>query len=115
MKTTHCTRAAILLAGLLPLQLAGEKLSGSRQATAPASSKELSGIQSPATNLYKKQASAYRVLQRGKAKSSSLQSRSTILSDGRYWTMVPKGAVLMVPSKLKSRVNTKSTGKFLAW
>jgi hypothetical protein len=115
MKTTRCTRATILLAGLLPLQLVGEKVSGGGQATPPASLKELSGSRSPATDLYQKQASAYRDLQRGKAKASGLQSRSTILSDGRYWTMVPKGAVLMVPSKLKGRVKTKSTGKFLAW
>lgn len=115
MKMTRCTRAAVLLAGLLPLQLVGEQVSGNGRATPPTTAQELSSSRSPATDLYRKQESSFRDLQRGKTKSAGLKSRSTIISDGRYWTMVPKGSVLTCPSRLKDRVDAKSTGKYLPW
>lgn len=45
----------------------------------------------------------------------SIIAQSTILSDGSNWTIVPNGAVLFVPDKMKSRISTKPSGGLLAW
>lgn len=45
----------------------------------------------------------------------SLLDRSTVLSDGRNWTIVPFGAVLTVPEQYRSRVNVRPTGKLQTW
>lgn len=49
------------------------------------------------------------------AASQSIIAQSTILSDGSSWTIVPNGAVLFVPEKLKSRITTQPKGDLLAW
>ena len=53
--------------------------------------------------------------QRKKVERADIISRSTILSSGRHWTIVPKGAVLHIPSFLGSRVNGEKTGRFVSW
>ena len=50
-----------------------------------------------------------------KPKVASLVSRSTVISFGDHWTIVPKGAVLHVPEALKSRVGTRPNGRLLTW
>jgi hypothetical protein len=45
----------------------------------------------------------------------SIIAQSTILSNGTNWTLVPKGSVLFVPEKLKSRISDKPSGSLLAW
>lgn len=40
---------------------------------------------------------------------------STILHDGKNWTLVPKGALAFLPEILKSKVNTKPVGTLLPW
>jgi hypothetical protein len=45
----------------------------------------------------------------------SIIAQSTILSDGTNWTIVPNGAVLFVPEKLKTRISTQPSGGLLAW
>lgn len=47
--------------------------------------------------------------------SSSLIKRSAILSSGRNWTIVPKGAVLHVPDQYQARVNGARAGKLIPW
>lgn len=44
-----------------------------------------------------------------------LISRSTIISSGRYWTIVPKGAVLHVPKLYHNRVDSKRKGRLIPW
>lgn len=44
-----------------------------------------------------------------------LVARSTIISSGRYWTIVPRGAVLHVPKLYHNRVDSKRTGRLLPW
>lgn len=51
----------------------------------------------------------------GRPADESIIAQSTILSDGSNWTIVPNGAVLFVPEKLKSRISTKPSGVLLAW
>ena len=51
----------------------------------------------------------------GTARRSSLRTRSAVLSFGNSWTMVPKRAVLHVPSHLKSRVNVEPQGTLIPW
>lgn len=46
---------------------------------------------------------------------SSLRTRSAVLSFGEFWTMVPKGAVLHIPSSLASRVNVEPQGTLISW
>lgn len=48
-------------------------------------------------------------------KSASLIKRSAIISSGRNWTIVPRGAVLHVPDQYKSRVNGERKGKLVPW
>ena len=38
-----------------------------------------------------------------------------MLSFGEFWTMVPKGAVLHIPSSLTSRVNVEPQGTLISW
>lgn len=45
----------------------------------------------------------------------SIIKQSMILTDGKNWTLVPKGAVLFLPEAMRSRVNVKPTGTLLAW
>ena len=51
----------------------------------------------------------------GRPADESIIAQSTILSDGSNWTIVPNGAVLHVPEKLKSRISTQPSGGLLAW
>lgn len=45
---------------------------------------------------------------------SSILDRSVLLESGRYWTFIPKGAVLFVPEKFSKRVNVASSaGKYI--
>ncbi|GHC62494.1 hypothetical protein [Roseibacillus persicicus] len=45
---------------------------------------------------------------------SSILDSSVLLSDGRNWTFIPKGALLYIPDRLKDRVNlTESKGKYV--
>jgi hypothetical protein len=45
----------------------------------------------------------------------SIIKQSTILNDGKNWTMVPNGAVVHLPPALKQRVNTPPAGTLLPW
>lgn len=45
----------------------------------------------------------------------SLVSRSTIISDQSNWTIVPKEAVLYIPSYYQKRVNGERHGKLIGW
>jgi hypothetical protein len=45
----------------------------------------------------------------------SIIKESAILHDGKHWTLVPKGAVVFIPTALKNRVNIKPVGTLLAW
>ncbi len=40
---------------------------------------------------------------------------STILHDGKHWTLVPKGSVIHLPARLKSKLDSKPIGKLLPW
>ncbi|MDP0492466.1 MAG: hypothetical protein Q7Q71_15575 [Verrucomicrobiota bacterium JB023] len=42
---------------------------------------------------------------------ASLTERSVIISDGRSWTLVPKGAIIHLPESLKNRVNAAKSGQ----
>jgi len=48
-------------------------------------------------------------------KKPGLLAISTILYDNRYWTIVPKKSVFLIPDNLKSKVIKTPTGKFLSW
>jgi hypothetical protein len=45
----------------------------------------------------------------------SIIKESMILHDGTNWTLVPKGAVVFIPSPLKSRADAKPVGNLLSW
>jgi hypothetical protein len=45
----------------------------------------------------------------------SIIKQSTILHDGRSWTLVPVSAVVFIPENLKTRVNVKPVGNLLPW
>ncbi|MGL5017737.1 MAG: hypothetical protein ACRDBP_06370 [Luteolibacter sp.] len=45
----------------------------------------------------------------------SLIKQSSILHDGTNWTLVPRGAVIFVPSAQKTRVDVKPVGNLLSW
>jgi hypothetical protein len=45
----------------------------------------------------------------------SLINQSSILHDGTNWTLVPRGAVIFVPSAQKTRVDAKPVGNLLSW
>lgn len=45
---------------------------------------------------------------------SSILDRSVLLSNGRNWTFIPKGAVLYIPEKYQERVNVaEGRGKYI--
>jgi hypothetical protein len=45
----------------------------------------------------------------------SIVKQSSILHDGTNWTLVPRGAVIFVPSAQKARVDAKPVGNLLSW
>ncbi len=45
----------------------------------------------------------------------SIIKQSSILHDGTNWTLVPRGAVIFVPSAQKARVDVKPVGNLLSW
>lgn len=45
----------------------------------------------------------------------SIIGGSTVLNDGRNWTLVPKGAVIHLPESMKARVDQKPVGHMLPW
>lgn len=47
--------------------------------------------------------------------NQSIIKESSILHDGRNWTIVPNGAVVHLPAALKARVNARPVGTLLAW
>jgi len=47
--------------------------------------------------------------------NQSIIKQSTILHDGKNWTLVPNGAVVFLPEALKSRVNVRPVGTLLPW
>lgn len=47
--------------------------------------------------------------------NQSIIKQSTILHDGKNWTLVPNGAVLFLPTAMKPRVNAKPVGTLLPW
>ena len=47
--------------------------------------------------------------------NQSIVKQSTILSDGKSWTLVPKGALVHVPERLKPRVDNPPAGQLLPW
>ncbi len=56
----------------------------------------------------------------GKAKvirpdNQSILKDSTILNDGRNWTLVPVGAVVFTPDSMNSRISQEPTGELLPW
>lgn len=48
-------------------------------------------------------------------KPEDLVSRSSVLSFGNVWTIVPRGAVLHTPQFLRGRVDSGRQGRFVAW
>jgi hypothetical protein len=44
---------------------------------------------------------------------SSILDRSTVISSGRYWTIVPKGSVMHVPEKYEERIDAGQEGSYL--
>jgi hypothetical protein len=47
--------------------------------------------------------------------NQSIINQSTVLHDGRHWTLIPNGAVLFLPDAMKARVNAKPVGTLLPW
>lgn len=47
--------------------------------------------------------------------AASVVARSTILHDGKHWTLVPNGSVVHVPETLKAKVNSRPVGTLLPW
>jgi hypothetical protein len=47
--------------------------------------------------------------------NQSIINQSTILHDGKNWTLVPKGAVVFMPEAMKARVNVRPVGTLLPW
>lgn len=47
--------------------------------------------------------------------NQSIITESTILHDGKNWTLVPKDAVVFLPEAMKSRVNIRPVGTLLPW
>lgn len=45
----------------------------------------------------------------------SIIKQSSILHDGTNWTLVPRGAVVFVPTAQKARVDVKPVGNLLSW
>lgn len=51
----------------------------------------------------------------GRPGEQSIIKQSSILHDGTNWTLVPRGAVIFIPSALKARVDVKPVGTLLSW
>ncbi|MCU0778393.1 MAG: hypothetical protein MUF86_12085 [Akkermansiaceae bacterium] len=66
----------------------------------------------PMCRLVKPEAAAAKV---ARPDNQSILRDSTVLHDGSNWTIVPVGAVVFTPEKLKGRVNAAPTGKMLSW
>jgi hypothetical protein len=47
--------------------------------------------------------------------NQSIIAQSTILNDGKNWTLVPNGAVVFLPESMQHRINAKPVGNLLAW
>lgn len=47
--------------------------------------------------------------------NQSIIKQSTILHDGKNWTLVPNGAVVFLPEAMRLRVNAKPVGTLLPW
>ena len=45
----------------------------------------------------------------------SLVKRSTVVAGVSGWTIVPRGAVLSVPSRFEARIDGQRTGKLVSW
>jgi len=45
----------------------------------------------------------------------SIVKQSTILNDGRNWTIIPKGAVIFMPDKMREHADSKPVGTLLSW
>lgn len=50
-----------------------------------------------------------------KPAKKSLIGSSTLLSDGRNWTLLPKGAVVHIPAAHKNKIIDKPVGKLIEW
>jgi hypothetical protein len=46
---------------------------------------------------------------------ASLLHESTVLHDGKNWTLVPNGSVVHLPESLRARANSKPVGTLLPW
>mgnify|MGYP000882838925 FL=1 len=46
---------------------------------------------------------------------ASILHESTVLHDGKNWTLVPNGSLVHLPDSLKARVNAKPVGTLLPW
>lgn len=78
------------------------------------SAEALAGIQAnnPMSRLVKPEAGEVKV---ARPDTQSILRDSTILHDGANWTIVPVGAVVFIPDKLKNRVNAQPVGKMVSW
>jgi hypothetical protein len=47
--------------------------------------------------------------------NQSIIKQSTILNDGKNWTLVPNGAIVFLPESMNHRVNAKPVGNLLPW
>jgi hypothetical protein len=68
--------------------------------------------QDPMSRLVKPEEGKIHVLRPG---DQSILKDSTLLHDGKHWTLVPIGAVVHTPENLKSRVIAEPTGQLLGW
>jgi hypothetical protein len=50
-----------------------------------------------------------------KTERKGLLESSDILSNGKYWTIVPKNAIIHIPNHLKSKVVKEPVGKLTSW
>lgn len=77
-------------------------------------SAELAKLQqtSPLATLQKPAQGAAKVSRPG---DQSIIKQSMILTDGKNWTLIPKGAVIFLPEAMKDRANGKPTGTLLSW
>jgi hypothetical protein len=47
--------------------------------------------------------------------NQSIIAQSTVLHDGARWTIVPNGAVVFIPERMKSRVGATPSGELIPW
>lgn len=50
-----------------------------------------------------------------KINATGIAARSTVLTDGRRWTIVPRGALLDVSASYADRVNVEPRGELVTW